>query len=173
MKNNIKKQTKDYTESERIDLVRKLLPPENKTPLQLSQESGISKTTLHEWKKRYEVELGEKTTQTTSSKKYNSREKFLAVMETYTMTELQLSQYCRSKGIYVEDIKKWRESCLDANNDNKSNSVDIKNELMEEKKRSKNLEKDLDRKTKALAETAALLVLSKKLGAILGETEEE
>jgi hypothetical protein len=41
------------------------------------------------------------------------------------------------------------------------------------KKRIKELERELKRKDKALAETAALLVLSKKLSAIYGEGADE
>ena len=42
-----------------------------------------------------------------------------------------------------------------------------------EQKRIRELEKDLRRKEKALAETAALLVLRKKAAAIWGENEAE
>jgi len=45
--------------------------------------------------------------------------------------------------------------------------------LKEELKRSKQLEKDLQKKEKALAEAAALLLLRKKVQAIWGDDEEE
>jgi len=43
----------------------------------------------------------------------------------------------------------------------------------EDKQKIKKLERELNRKEKALAETATLLVLSKKWEAIWGETEED
>jgi hypothetical protein len=43
----------------------------------------------------------------------------------------------------------------------------------EDKKRIRQLEKELQRKEKALAETAALLVLRKKVQAIWGDKEED
>ena len=46
-------------------------------------------------------------------------------------------------------------------------------ELIEEKKKTKELSKDLRMKEKALAETTALLVLRKKLNAIFGEDKED
>ncbi|MBC2579673.1 hypothetical protein [Clostridium sp. DJ247] len=46
-------------------------------------------------------------------------------------------------------------------------------ELNEEKKKTKELSKELRIKDKALAETTALLVLRKKLNAIFGEQEED
>ena len=49
----------------------------------------------------------------------------------------------------------------------------LRSQLAQEKKRSKKLERELLRKEKALAETAALLVLRKKINAIWGESEDD
>ena len=91
------------------------------------------------------------------------------------MSENDLGKYCRENGLYVEEVKQWRSSCIAANEVTKSinNSSALEEQLKEEKKKSKALEKDLRRKEKALAETAALLVLRKKLDAIFGEKEED
>lgn len=103
----------------------------------------------------------------------SSKEKFLIVMETYTLSETELSKYCRENGLYVEQVKNWRASCIAANNGNKKNSEDLEIELLEEKKKTQELSKDLRMKEKALAETTALLVLRKKLNAIFGENKED
>ena len=89
------------------------------------------------------------------------------------MPEIKLSEYCRTKGLYVEQIKNWQEGCFNVNGKDFAISNNYKNELNEEKRKSKSLEKELNRKEKALAEVAALLVLRKKLDAILGDQEEE
>ncbi|WP_419584705.1 hypothetical protein [Thiolapillus sp.] len=52
-------------------------------------------------------------------------------------------------------------------------SANERRELQRTKKQKRQIEKALKRKEKALAETAALLVLSKKCHAIWGEAEEE
>ena len=57
----------------------------------------------------------------------------------------ELAGYCRRKGIYVDEVKAWKEQCIKANQG----------------------------KEKALAETAALLVLRKKANAIWGDQKEE
>lgn len=110
-------------------------------------------------------------TQSTKS----AKDKFQIVMETYLLTEIDLAKYCRENGLYVEDVKKWRNSCMEANasENNSSVSKELSEALKEEKKKSKELSKELRRKEKALAETAALLVLRKKLNAIFEETEED
>ncbi|MGL5150050.1 MAG: IS3 family transposase [Clostridium sp.] len=103
-------------------------------------------------------------TRNNSKNKISSKEKFIIVMETYTLSEFELSRYFRENGLYVEEVKQWRSSCLAANDGFKnSNNDNLEEELKEEKKKSKELAKDLRKKEKALAETAALLVLRKKL----------
>lgn len=110
-----------------------------------------------------------------SNKFISSIEKFLILMETYTMSESDLGKYCRENGLYASDIKEWRSSCIAANDGAKTinKSSILEDQLKEEKRKAKELEKDLRRKEKALAETAALLVLRKKLDAIFGENEED
>lgn len=156
-----------YTREEKDRLIARLLPPENCSPSDLSSETGISKSTLATWKAK--AVRGN----TYDKRTLSSREKFILVLETYTMSEAELSRYCREKGIFTEDIKKWRVSCIDANGAETTDTKELKQELQNEKKRTKSLEKELTRKEKALAETATLLVLRKKLSAILGENEED
>jgi transposase len=89
-----------------------------------------------------------------------SQEKFLIVMETYTMSEMELNKYCREKGLYVEKVKKWRISCLSANCTEDISIKKLNQELQENKKKIKVLETELARKEKVLAEITALLKLS-------------
>ena len=100
----------------------------------------------------------------------SSAEKFSVVMETASLNEVELSEYCRRKGLYPEQINAWRESCMQANT-SVSPKVD-RARLTTQSKQIKQLEAELRRKDKALAEAAALLVLPKKLRAIWEETED-
>lgn len=161
-----------FTKEERERLTTRMLPPESCSATELSKETGISKSTLATWKAKA-LKTGTNRTVDKSKGALSSREKFLIVMETYTMSEIDLSKYCREKGLYVQEVKNWRVSCIDANQIDNGNSKELKQELQDEKRKTKSLEKELSRKEKALAETAALLVLRKKLDAILGEAEED
>lgn len=165
------REIKKYTKEEKDSLVARLFPPESISLGVLSNETGISKSTLATWKKKAEEVRGN----IKPKRKLTPNEKFLIVMETYSLTEIELSRYCREKGLYYDEVKKWSSICVNANN-NASDSVDIK-ELkagkQEDSKRIKELEKELTRKEKALAEAAALLLLRKKLQAILVENAED
>jgi len=89
------------------------------------------------------------------------------------MNEAELSTYCRERGLYTEQISKWREACEQANDWDRNQNKRLKDVRKADKKRINELELDLKRKEKALAETAALLVLRKKAQAIWGDGEEE
>jgi predicted S18 family serine protease len=93
-------------------------------------------------------------------------------METYTLSEYDLAKYCRENGLYVDEVKKWRLD-IESSLDREPNAVkENKEELFEEKRKNKHLEKELNRKEKALAEAAALLVLQKKFQAFMEEKED-
>jgi septal ring factor EnvC (AmiA/AmiB activator) len=89
------------------------------------------------------------------------------------LNETELAEYARKKGLYVEQIKAWRDACLNANGGVAKEAARLNKELKDSEKERKKLEKELHRKEKALAEAAALLVLSKKANAIWGESEDE
>lgn len=169
---NDNKKGNRYPIEEKERLIARMFPPENISLTDLSKETGISKSTLSTWKYKDSSKASGINVNKFSGS-ISSREKFLIVLETYTMSEIELSKYCREKGLYVEDIKKWRISCISANDTESTDTKVLRQDLQDEKKRCKSLEKELLRKEKALAETAALLVLRKKLGAILGDQEED
>jgi transposase len=161
-----------YTKEEKDILVARLFPPENISLGLLANETGISKSTLSTWKKNAEETKGI----TKPKRNLTPNDKFLIVMETYSLTEIELSRYCREKGLYYDELKKWSNICVNSNNNNANDSDDIKElkaSKQEDSKRIRELEKELNRKEKALAEAAALLLLRKKLQAILVENAED
>jgi len=94
------------------------------------------------------------------------------VIETAPLNEQALSEYCREKGLYVEQVERWKKDAISGYHGSQTISADEHRELKQLKKKHQQIEKELRRKEKALAETAALLVLSKKCNAIWGEAEE-
>ena len=82
------------------------------------------------------------------------------VLETASLNEVELSEYCRRQGLYPEQIRAWRKTCQQAN---ASAGVTVdRDKRRQQAKEIKPLQDELRRKDKALAETAALLVLQKK-----------
>lgn len=93
-------------------------------------------------------------------------------METASLSEVELAEYCRSKGLYVEQVHAWRDACIQANGGVAQEASRLQREVREKEREIKHLQKDLRHKEAALAETAALLVLRKKADAIWGDRED-
>lgn len=172
-KNNSNK--KQYTLEFKEAILKRLQPPSNETVSKLSKELDISKSTIYQWvrinnKKNSQIVIPGKNK---SSIKWTTEDKFHIVLETYSLTEEELAAYCRKKGLYVDEIKSWRNQCINANLITLKDPQIIEDELKEERQKTKILEQELRYKEKALAETAALLVLRKKAQAIWGDPEDE
>ena len=88
-----------------------------------------------------------------------------AVIATAAMDEAQRGAWCREQGLFPADLQQWRQSAMAALSQPEEARASPQ-ETREDRRRIKELERDLRRKEKALAETAALLVLSKKLEAL-------
>ena len=159
----------NYSQELKEAMLRRMLPPNNESITKISKEEGISEQTLRNWRDKARKE-GYATPGTDAAPdKWNTQDKFLIVMETASMNETELAEYARKKGLYVEQIKAWKDACINANGGVAKEAARLNRELKNSEKERKKLERELQRKEKALAEAAALLVLSKKANAIWGD----
>lgn len=161
-----------YSNERREAILQKMLPPHNKSIPELAKEEGISEATLYNWRQQARTAGRLLPNSDTTVEGWSSRDKFHAVLESAALNESELAEYCRRRGLYPEQIKQWREACEGANAREESCAKELNRHLKQEQQRSKELERELKRKDKALAETAALLVLRKKAAAIWGEGED-
>ena len=97
---------------------------------------------------------------------WSAAEKFEAVLESSQLSDEELGRYLREKGIHEANLKEWRKQ---AEKGLSPAPMGADKQLVKENKR---LNKELQRKERALAEAAALLVLSKKARALWGEEGE-
>jgi len=149
-----------------------MLPPNNVAIRQLSRDEGISEATLHKWRTIARGKGQLLPDADAGPEGWTSRDKFAAVLETAALYEADLAEYCRQRGLFAEQIRTWRLACEQANDWDRSSTARMSQATREEKKRIKVLERELARKDRALAETAALLVLRKKAAAIWGGDED-
>lgn len=168
-----KKNGTRYNKEFKEQVTARMMPPMNESVKALSEELGVSEQSLYKWRQIARAKGQPTPGNGQTSEHWNSEDKFLIVMETFSMNQVELAEYCRKKGLYKEQIDAWRISCLNANTGELNRTKKLSNELKEEKKRSADIEKDLRKKEKALAEAAALLLLRKKAQAIWGDPEDE
>jgi hypothetical protein len=101
-------------------------------------------------------------------------EKLKAVIEYEGLDEVQRGEYLRRKGLQSEHIAAWKKNMeAGLSGGGGGLSASSRSEWATDKKKIKELEKELRRKDRALAETTALLVLKKKADLIWGGGENE
>ena len=162
-----------YSAERKEAVLKKMLPPNNKTVPELAKEEGISEGTLYNWRNEARRQGRLLPSSASGPEGWSAKDKFAAVIETAAMNEAELAEYCRKRGLYPEQIERWRIACEQANDWSRESEKEAREAARKERKRIKELERELARKEKALAETAALLTLRKKAQAIWGDGEGE
>ena len=164
--------TVGYSTERKEAALRRLLPPYNRTVAQLAREEGVSTGSIYQWRKAARAKGQLLPENSAEPEGWSTQDKFNAVLETAALSEAELAEYCRRRGLYPEQIRRWRASCEQANDLADGKARDDAEAVKTERKRSKELERELRRKEAALAETAALLTLRKKAAAIWGDADE-
>ncbi len=159
----------NYPKELKESIIARMLPPNNIGIPELVRETSIPKDTLYTW--RSKALKGGITAQVTATKGLSSEEKFNIVLETASLNEVELGEYCRRKGLFPQMIDAWQTTCRQAHTPlaPKADRTTIRTQ----KKEIKRLEAELKRKEKALAEAAVLLVLQKKVRTLWEDPEDE
>ena len=164
---------KRYSVEVRERVVAQMMPPLNRKVLDLARETGITTVTLRTWRHQARAEGKVVPGDGKQADQWSSQDKFRVVLESASLNAAELAEYCRRKGLYVEQIKAWREACEQANRPPQPSQARREREADKAaQQRIKQLERELRRKEAALAETAALLVLRKKAEALWGKEED-
>ena len=145
--------------------VARLLPPESATLDAVALELGVSVSTLERWRSEALSRPQREHTWTAASR-------LEAVVTTSDMDEASRAAWCRAQGLYAKELESWRQSATQALAQPEEACASPQ-QTAQSRRRIKELERELLRKDRALAETAALLVLSKKVAAIFNKGEAE
>ena len=149
-------------------VVARLLPPESAAPDTLSREVGVGVQTLDRWRAdALAAAAGGQSGAT--GQRWTAAARLEAVITTAAMDEATRSAWCREQGLYPAELEAWKRDAIGGLGEPRGASVA---DTRQDRRRIRELERELHRKDKALAEAAALLVLSKKLSAIFHEGED-
>lgn len=162
-----------YSEEFKEKIVQKMMPPNAVSVAQLHRETGVSEPTLYSWRNKVLGKGKAVPADPSNPEQWNGQDKLAVVIQTASLNEQELSEYCRGKGLYVEQIDRWTEAAIAGNDSSEYLLRAERREWRKQKMKVRELEKELRRKEKALAEAAALLVLEKKVQAIWGDGGEE
>ncbi len=148
-------------------MIQKMTDPQRPAAQPLADEIGVSRASLYRWVSEADTldmavnseppsftESMQRLSNMKRPQDWSAEEKLAAVLEAASLSEEELGAFLRSRGLHEAQLQQWRDQMLV--------SLEPKTAKRAETKRIQALEKELRRKEKALAETAALLVLKKK-----------
>ena len=142
-----------------------MLPPESAAVEIVAREVGVAVGTLGRWRE-------DAQSRPARGRAWTAAARLEAVITTAALDQAGKSAWCRQHGVYPTELDKWRSSATAALAEPEEARASPQ-ATRQDKRRIKELERDLLRKDRALAETAALLVLSKKVAAIFNKGEDE
>ncbi len=158
-----------YSPELKARMVAKLVAPGGPTAKALADETGIGQTTLSAWVRRARVGLpgSDDPPAARRPQDWSAEERLRLVLDGSGLEESELGVFLRGQGVPLVTYRQWRQMALDglgASLQSRRSSP--------ERRRIQDLERELQRKEKALVEAAALLLLKKKARQIWGDADE-
>jgi transposase len=152
-----------YSESYKEQFLREALRPGGPGAYALARERGLSNGLVYRWVHAAR-KLGAMTDESRRPEDRTALEKLQVVSAASGLSDAQLGDFLRREGIHEADLERWREDAL--------SGLAGPRAAQPPSKRIRELERELRRKDKALAEAAALLVLQKKVRALWGDEDD-
>jgi transposase len=145
-------------------LVTKVLGESMRSIRSVAKEAQVGISSLHKWVHEAKAKAGEASIiarhVSESSTSWSSAKKLQAVIETASLTDDAINRYCRQQGLYKNQLEQWK---LEFMSERDQSAKETANELKALRAKNKQLQRELQRKEKALAEASALLLLKKNL----------
>lgn len=154
-----------YSSAFKSRMLRRLIGPSAISANALAREVGVSQTVLSRWLRA--AGTVEDMTSSKKQPKWTGAEKLRVVIAARGLSETELGLLLRSEGVHAAELTAWQAAAEAALNDASGRAP-----RSAEAQRIQELERELRRKDAALAETAALLVLKKKVQAIWGDEDD-
>ena len=164
-----------YSEAVEADVRRRMSPPHRQSVARIAEELGIHVVTLYNWRKTWRLQGEVVPSSEKEPEGWGAADNFTGVLETAGLNATELSGYCRERGLFPEQVSRWRQAAQDANAKpvlTMAEQKELEKLRAQDQREIKALRKELQRKEKAMAEMAALLVLQKKWDAFCSEEEE-
>jgi transposase len=158
-----------YSKSFRNAVLRKVLPPENRSVYAVAKKTGIAVVTINSWLAK--LKDGSMTVEQDADDAVSERsmkEKFSLVMEHQKLSDEAEGEWLRQKGLHSEHIPLFEQEITSFMTDKNNDKDKI---IREQQKQLKRQQQELLRKDSALAEVVAILTLKKKLDANHGITD--
>lgn len=151
-------------------IVTKALTQKGRGIAEIATAYNVGYSTLQKWLRNHRHTQGNATnTAKPRAMQLTTADRFNHLLATSNLDEIGVGAYCREHGLYSFQLQEWKNEFMTQEKDPKKQDY---SELKTLRSENKLLKQELRRKEKALAETAALLVLKKKADLIWGDSED-
>jgi transposase-like protein len=172
----------EYSDAFKSKMLQRMMGPRSTSANALSLEVGIPQTTLSRWLLAARGSLAPMAKGPTPvaapspakprrAEDWPPEERLRVVMEAGRLADAELGAFLRREGLHEAVLKEWRAAALEGLSPQRT--ARSKQKRAAEQKQVRELEKQIRRKDKALAEAAALLMLQKKVRAIWGDGDDD
>lgn len=160
-----------YPQEFRDAMVAKMLGPDAITATALARQSGVSQSALSQWRRHA---LAEQGVPMASSSSLTPAQKLDLLIQARSLSGSELGAFLRTHGLHETDLDAWQQQLAQMLDPAPARQREREHarELAQSAQRERALENELRRKDAALAETAALLVLQKKVRQLWGDEDE-
>lgn len=155
-----------YSTAFKNRMLQRLVGPQAISANALAQEVGVAQESLSRWL-RATRNIEGMAPSSNPKRKWTGAEKLRVVSDARGLSETDLGAFLRREGLHATDLAAWRTAAEAALSESGRRAAPSA-----EQRRIQALERELRRKDAALAETAALLVLKKKVQEIWGDGDD-
>ena len=141
-----------YSEAVKADVRKRMSPPQRQSVARISEELGIHVMTLYKWRKAWRLQGEVVPASEKEPEGWSAADKFTVVLETAGLNATELSAYCRQKGLYPEQVDRWRQASQDANEKpvlTMKEQKELEKLRAQDQREIKQLKQELRRKEKA------------------------
>jgi transposase len=157
-----------FSEEFKMKAVQKFLSRGSKTVAEISKEIGVGDCAIYKWIKIYDIRSPTMTEPSKRPQDWNLDQKWTAVFDYEKLSEDLRGEYLRSNGLHSDFLLEWKGDIQRCFKERDHDALLSRTEKSRLQNQVKELQADLYRKEKALAEAAALLILKKKADLIWG-----
>ena len=170
-----------YTAGFKTRMIQRMAGREGISATALAKEVGVSQNTLSRWLREVSVPVPtvppmkkkKSATRKGSHRGRKAEEKLQIVLKAAALSDDELGAFLRREGLHEARLEEWRTKAMEAATGALKAPHGKRSERTPEFRKIKELERELLRKDRALAEVTALLALKKKIQELWGDEDDD
>ena len=149
-----------YDTAVRDQVRQRMSPPNRESVAQIARATGITAQTIYNWRSQWQKQGQLVPASPKPPEQWSAADKLAAVIQAAGLSGTELGSFCRERGLYPKQVARWRQAAEDANGPSAPSMADqreLQRKNQVQARVIRRLQRDLERKERALSEAATLL----------------